>query len=67
MTDVVNAVGKTPRVAILYIRDVPDDLHRRLRVAAAQRDESMRALVLRAVEHELDRLEADQSDEPTEG
>lgn len=45
---------------MLNIRDVPDDLHRKLRVAAAERGESQRALVLRAIEHELERLRGEE-------
>jgi plasmid stability protein len=44
----------------LYVRDVPDDLHRRARVAAARRGESIRALVLRALEAECARLDAEE-------
>ena len=44
-------------VATLYIRDFPDDLQRRLRVAAARIDESMKTVVIRAVEREVDKLD----------
>jgi plasmid stability protein len=44
-------------VATLYIRNWPDDVHRRLRVAAAENDETIKDIVLRAVEAELEKLE----------
>jgi plasmid stability protein len=44
-------------MSVINLRDVPDDLHRRLRVAAAQRGEHQRDLILRAIERELDRLD----------
>ena len=47
------------RVATLYIREFPDTLQRRLRVAAAQHDESMKSVVIRAVERELDKLDSE--------
>lgn len=43
----------------MLIRDIPDDLHRRLRVAAAYKGESFSALGLRAVEREIERVEAE--------
>jgi hypothetical protein len=36
-----------------------DDLHRRLRVAAAMNDETIKSLVARAVEREVERIEAE--------
>lgn len=45
------------RMATLYIRDFPEDLQRRLRVAAALQDESMKDLVIRAVEAEVTKIE----------
>jgi hypothetical protein len=56
----VKGVSKTQVVPIVYIRDVPDDLHRRIRVAAATQGESMRALALRALEREVERMEAEE-------
>lgn len=53
----VNCLGHPRPVATLYIRDFPDDLQRRIRVAAAQGDETMKALIIRAVEAELAKLE----------
>lgn len=47
-------------MATMVIKGVPDDLHRRLRVAAAQRNESIKAIVLRGAEAELDRIEREQ-------
>ena len=60
MTADVKGVSKTQVVPIVYIRDVPDDLHRRIRVAAATQGESMRALALRALEREVERMEAEE-------
>jgi predicted HicB family RNase H-like nuclease len=39
--------------------DIPDDLHRRAKARAAMRGESLKALVLRALEREVDRLDAE--------
>ena len=47
-------------VPIVYIRDVPEELHRRIRVAAATKGKSMRALALRALEREVERTEAEE-------
>jgi plasmid stability protein len=46
-------------VASVLIRDIPEDLHRRLRVAAAYKGESFSALGLRAVLAEVERVEAE--------
>jgi predicted transcriptional regulator len=45
-------------VATLYMQ-LDDDLHRRLRVAAAMNDETIKSLVARAVEREVERIEAE--------
>jgi plasmid stability protein len=45
------------RMATLQIKDFPDDLHRRLRVAAAERDMTLRDLVARVVEVGLPQFE----------
>jgi hypothetical protein len=45
-------------VATLYM-PLDDDLHRRLRVAAAMNDETIKSLVARAVEREVERIEAE--------
>jgi plasmid stability protein len=58
MTQAVKVVGKTEEVAIVYIRDVPDDVHRRMKAAAALLGESMQAAALRALEAEVERMEA---------
>jgi plasmid stability protein len=42
---------------VLTIRNWPDDLHRKLRVTALQRGETLRALMIRAAEQELERIE----------
>ena len=41
-------------MASLQVRDIPDELHERLRRCARRRNSSMSAIVLRAVERELD-------------
>jgi hypothetical protein len=58
MTQAVRDVGKTGEVAIVYIRDVPEDVHRRMKAAAALLGESMQAAALRALETEVERMEA---------
>jgi plasmid stability protein len=60
MTADVKCVSKTQVVPIVYIRDVPEELHRRIRVAAATQGESMRAVALRALEREVERMEAEE-------
>lgn len=45
---------------MLQIREFPDDLHRRLRVAAAQRDVPLRELVIQAAEEKLAILESEE-------
>lgn len=45
-------------VATLYMQ-LDDDLHRRLRVAAAMNDETIKSLVARAVEREVERIEVE--------
>jgi plasmid stability protein len=42
-------------VTVLHVRDFPDDLHRKLRVAAAARDETIRDIVIAAIGQELER------------
>ncbi|HLM65534.1 MAG TPA: hypothetical protein VK306_14655 [Acidimicrobiales bacterium] len=58
MKDAVKTVNQTAKVPSVLIRDIPDDLHRRLRVAAAYRGESFTAFGMRAVEREVERVEA---------
>ncbi|HET6953369.1 MAG TPA: hypothetical protein VFI47_23525 [Acidimicrobiales bacterium] len=43
---------------ILYVRDIPEDLHRRLKAAAVMLGESMQAAAVRALEVEVERMEA---------
>jgi hypothetical protein len=50
-------------VATLFVRDFNEALHRRAKVAAARRGETLKALVERAVEAEVERVEAEP--EPT--
>jgi hypothetical protein len=47
---------RLPFMGTLHIKDFPDDLQRQIKVAAAQRDESMKALIIRACEAELAKL-----------
>ena len=44
-------------MATLYIRDVPDPLHRRFKLLCATRGLSIRAEVLRMIEEELGRVD----------
>jgi hypothetical protein len=46
-------------VGNLSIRDFPDDVQRRIRLAAVENDESMKAFIIRACEHELARHQAE--------
>jgi plasmid stability protein len=59
MEDGVNPLNENEGVPSVLIRDIPADLHRRLRVAAAYRGESLSALGLRAVDREVERVEAE--------
>jgi plasmid stability protein len=47
-------------VPVVYIRDIPDDLHKRIRVAAAIKGKSMQKLGLDALVHEVERIEAEE-------
>jgi predicted HicB family RNase H-like nuclease len=51
--------GPSVRTVGILNYDIPDDLHRRAKAAAAMRGESLKALVVRALEREVDRLEAE--------
>jgi plasmid stability protein len=59
MEHVVNPVNQTGNVPSVLIRDIPDDWHRRLRVAAAYKGESFSALGLRAIMREVEQVEAE--------
>lgn len=59
MCQPVNPGDETGKVPSVLIRDIPDDLHRRLRVAAAYKGESYSALGLRAIEAEIERIESE--------
>lgn len=59
MSDPVKPGDETGKVPSVLIRDIPDDLHRRLRVAAAYKGESFSDLGKRAVEAEVERIEAE--------
>jgi plasmid stability protein len=45
-------------MALIYVRDVPDDLHKAVRIAAIRSDQTMQAFVLEALRHELERRAA---------
>lgn len=47
---------------MLQIRDFPDDLHKQAKLAAVEDDESLRALVIEAVEREVERRARKQKD-----
>lgn len=49
--------GTIPGMGVLHIKGFDDDLQRRLRIAAAEHDTSMKAIIEQAVRRELDRLE----------
>jgi plasmid stability protein len=61
MTPSVKTARQNQEVATVYLRNIPEDLHRRLRVAAAIKGESMRSLALRALEAEVERMEAEEA------
>jgi hypothetical protein len=46
-------------VAVVHVRDVPDELHRELRKLGIDRSESLRTIVIRALERERDRMRAE--------
>jgi hypothetical protein len=53
-------VGSNPTrrsMAIIYIRDVPDDLHKRIRIEAIHSDTTVQKFVMEAVIKELERRE----------
>jgi hypothetical protein len=59
MSDAVATADETARVPNVLIRDLPPDLHRRLRVAAAFRGVSLSAFGQHAVAREVERVEAE--------
>jgi hypothetical protein len=48
----------SPSVPTIYIRDCPDELNRRVRIAAAHEGVTQKALILQAIERECERIEA---------
>lgn len=44
-------------MAVLHVKDFPEDLQHRLRMAAVAREETVKALVERAIAELLDKLE----------
>jgi plasmid stability protein len=49
-------------MSVIQIRDFPDDLHYRMRLAAAKSPEPQRALIIRAIEREVARIEQEEPD-----
>jgi Antitoxin FitA-like, ribbon-helix-helix len=58
MSQPVNPGDETGKVPSVLIRDIDDELHRRLRVAAAYEGESFSDLGKRAIKAEVERIEA---------
>jgi hypothetical protein len=57
MPATVNPLSETVEVAtVLYVKNFPEALRRRIHSTAVERGESMRDLVIRAVKAELERL-----------
>ena len=54
--------AKPGGVTVLHIRDVPDKLHRDARVEALKAGESLKDLVLRAIEREVERMRRENPD-----
>lgn len=46
---------------MLTIRNWPDDLHRKLRMTALERGQTLRALMIQAAEEKLERIEQEGS------
>jgi plasmid stability protein len=67
MTAVVKAARQNQEVATVYLRNIPEELHKRLRVAAAIKGEPLRSLALRALEREVERMEADEAKRERKG
>jgi hypothetical protein len=51
-------------VAVVHVRDVPDDLHREIRKLGIDRGESLRTIVIRALEAERDRMRVEAEAQP---
>jgi plasmid stability protein len=67
MCAVVKVTRQNQEVATVYLRNIPEELHKRLRVAAAIKGESLRTLALRALEAEVERMEAEEAKVKREG
>jgi hypothetical protein len=62
----VNTASQTQGVVALYLREVPDDVQFEAEIEATRAGESMEALVLDAVRHEVDRRRAERGEPPVE-
>ena len=52
---------KKPNTRMIHVR-IPDDLHKRLRIRAAESDTTMQDWVAVAIKKELDRYDAEKND-----
>jgi hypothetical protein len=59
-------LSETQRVVALYLREVPDDVQFEAELEASRTGESVEALVLAAVRHELDRRRVERGEPPVE-
>jgi len=62
MPHTVNTTEHDGGMVALYVRDVPDELHTAVKVEAALAGESMRQLVLDALEREVARRKAERGE-----
>jgi hypothetical protein len=62
MPHTVNTTEHDGGMVALYVRDVPDELHTAVKVEAAMAGESMRQLVLDALEREVARRKAERGE-----
>lgn len=53
-------------MAVLQVRNVPDDLHRTARILAIERGETLSAVVVRALDREVSRMKAERPDDSQE-
>ena len=54
-------VQKLPKMRMIHVR-ISEDLHKRLRIRAAENEVTMQDWVAMAIKNELDRIAAKQSD-----
>jgi hypothetical protein len=48
-------------VALLHVRNIPDDLQRAARIEAIEADISLREFVIEALRHEIERRQAERA------